>query len=92
MERHARGVADIGYCLNMLSKHKWTFKTVWMTVSLMETFFLPIVAPWPLFVIFAQFILSKIDSKFISTSPQLDELLFIIGIANTGTFVANLIY
>ena len=61
VERHARGVADIGYCLNMLSKNKWRLKTVWMTLSLLENFFLPVVSPWPLIVIFFQFVLEKLQ-------------------------------
>lgn len=54
VERHARGVADISYCLSMLMENKITLKTFWTTLSIIEVFFLPIMTPWALISIFFQ--------------------------------------
>lgn len=63
-----------------------------MTISLIEAFYLPIVCPWPLISIFILSTLNKFELYEQKGIFSFNDLLFVIMIANIGTFVANLIY
>lgn len=45
-ERHARGVADVAYQINMLVKQPFNFKAFVLAFLTIETFMLPAIVPW----------------------------------------------
>lgn len=67
-ERHARGVADVAYQINMLVKQPFNFKAFVLAFLTIETFMLPAIVPW---AIVAMTYESKILFHYTKPSPLL---------------------
>lgn len=46
IERHARVVSDIGYCILMFFRTKFSFKSLFLVLNVIEMILLPIIMPW----------------------------------------------
>lgn len=76
----------------MLIRSNINFKSFWTTVSIVETFFLPIVTPWVIISAFCQnhFIGHLLNREILTFSPE--DLCFVITLTNIVSFISNLVY
>lgn len=86
-ERHARGLGDIAYTINMLIKEPFKLRTFWMSLVVFEIFFLPAFVPWVFLSLTYQ---SQILYKYTKASPELisDQAFgFLFNFLSLGSFI-----
>lgn len=86
-ERHARGLGDIAYTINMLIKEPFKLRTFWMSLVVFEIFFLPAFVPWVFLSLTYQ---SQILYKYTKASPELisdQAFAFLFNFLSLGSFI-----